>query len=199
MLRGVPGGRWCQAYASAARGPGPGRVPYARHGWMSAHIAAAAQEPTSLGFARAAHADEPGRRRQVLPVRYDRAAFPFGELAVHPKNRPTIQPIKPENGMGASGAKTRRPMSESGSIKSGYGPDQSGMLSMARTTPMPCPASTALETISGARKNSGTLRRDIAVAESHTADRADPKFGDSRQVTYKATNPQFMTAKSRGS
>src|SRR5215510_7543123 len=136
---------------------------------------------------------------QALPAHYDRAVFPFGELGGHPMNRPAIQPIKPKNGMGASGAKTRRPMPESGSRKSGYGPNQSGMLSMAWTTPMPCPASKTLETISGARKNSGTLRRDIAVAEGHIADRADPAFGDSRQVTYKATNPQFMIAKSRGS
>src|SRR5215831_6390659 len=100
-------------------------------------------------------------------------------------NRPAIQPIKPENGMGASGAKTRRPMSESGSRKSGY---QSGMLSMARIMPMPCPASKTLETISGARKNSGTLKKDIAVAESHIAGRADREFGHSRHVTYKTTN-----------
>jgi hypothetical protein len=73
----------------------------------------------------------PGRRRQRPPVHYDRAVFPFGELAGHPMNRPAIQPIKPENGMGASGAKTRRPMPESESRKSGYGPNQSGMLSMA--------------------------------------------------------------------
>ena len=77
------------------------------------------------------HADEPGWRRQVPPVHYDRAVFPFGELGGHRMNRPAIQPIKPENGMGASGAKTRRPMSESGSRKSGYGPNQIGMLSMA--------------------------------------------------------------------
>src|SRR5262247_4041612 len=98
---------------------------------MSAHTPTAAQEPTSRGFACGPHADEPSRRRQVPPVHYDRAVFPFGELAVHPMNRPAIQPIKPENGMGASGAKTRRPMPESGSRKSGYGPNQSGMLSMA--------------------------------------------------------------------
>src|SRR5262249_6450470 len=33
----------------------------------------------------------------------------------------------------------------------------------------------------------------------HIADRAEPKFGHRRQVKYKATNPQFITAKSNGS
>src|SRR5262245_60303364 len=40
--------------------------------------------------------------------------------------------------------------------------------------------------------------RDIATTESHIADRAEPKFGHRRQITYKATNGQFITAKSNG-
>jgi hypothetical protein len=55
-----------------------------------------------------AHADEPVRRRQAPPVHYDRAVLRFEELSSHPMNCPTIQPIKPKNGMGASGAKTER-------------------------------------------------------------------------------------------
>src|SRR5215510_14822566 len=106
---------------------------------MSSALLSIADEQADISHRqRRPHADEPGRRRQVPPVHYDRAVFPFGELAGHPMNRPAIQPIKPKNGMGASGAKTRRPMPESGSRKSGYGPNQSGMLSMARITPMPC-------------------------------------------------------------
>jgi hypothetical protein len=55
-----------------------------------------------------------------------------------------------------------------------------------------------LETIVQARENNKTFGRDIAATESHIADRAEPKFGHRRHVRYKATNPQFMTAKSNG-
>jgi hypothetical protein len=52
--------------------------------------------------------------------------------------------------------------------------------------------------ISQARSNNKTFGRDIATTESHIADRAEPKFGNRRQVRYKATNPQFITARSNG-
>ena len=101
------------------------------HAWMSACTPEAACKRKCLEVREGPHADESGRRRQVPPVHYDRAVSLFGELAGHPMNRPAIQPIKPKNGMGASGAKTRRPMPESESRKSGYRPNQSGMLSKA--------------------------------------------------------------------
>src|SRR5262249_641131 len=78
-------------------------------------------------------------------------------------------------------------------------PDQSrGKMSMTSITPMPCPASKTLETISQPVENNKTFGRDIATTESHIADRAEPKFGHGRQVKYKATNGQFITAKSNG-
>lgn len=73
-----------------------------------------------------------------------------------------------------------------------------GKMSMASITPMPCPASKTLETISQAKENKKTFGRDIATTESHIADRAEPKFGHRRQAKYKATNPQFITAKLNG-
>jgi hypothetical protein len=81
----------------------------------------------SMGHVWTAEADGD----QASPAHYDRAVFLFGELVIPPMDCPAIQPIKPENGIGARGAKTRRPMPESGSRKSGYGPNQIGMLSMA--------------------------------------------------------------------
>src|SRR5689334_494641 len=84
----------------------------------------------------------------------------------------------------------------------GAGPGQIvtmiGKMRTASMTPIPWPASKTLETIVGASENNKTFGRDIATTESHIADRADPKFGHRRHVTYKATNGQFITAKSRG-
>ena len=121
---------------------------------------------------------------------------------VRPINCPPSHPIKPRNGMGAVSAEITKAMPKPASKIPGAGPGQIiamiGKMTMASITPMPCPASKTLETISGARKNSGTLRKDITVAESHIADRAEPKFGHRRHVRYKATNGQFITAKSNG-
>ena len=114
---------------SSPRSPKPGRSERSRLDVRCTPEAACKRK--CLEVREGPHADESGRRRQVPPVHYDRAVSLFGELAGHPMNRPAIQPIKPKNGMGASGAKTRRPMPESGSRKSGYGPNQSGMLSRA--------------------------------------------------------------------
>jgi len=105
--------------------------------------------------------------------------------------------------MGAMSAEITKPMPKPASKILGYGPGQIiviiGKLIMAKITPMPCPTPKALETISQARANKKTFGRDIATTESHIADRAEPKFGHRRQVKYKATNPQFITAKSNGS
>ena len=95
--------------------------------------------------------------------------------------------------MGAMSAEITKPMPESGSKISA-----NGKVIMASITPMPCPASKTLETIVQARENKRTFGRDIATTESHIANRAEPKFGQRRQIKYKATNPQFMTAKSNG-
>ena len=95
--------------------------------------------------------------------------------------------------MGAMSAEITKPMPESGSKISA-----NGKVIIASITPMPCPASKTLETIVQARENKRTFGRDIATTESHIADRAEPKFGHRRQVKYKATNGQFITAKSNG-
>ena len=104
--------------------------------------------------------------------------------------------------MGAVSAEITKPMPNPASKIPGTGPGQIiamiGKMSMASITPMPCPASKTLETIVGARANNKTFGRDIATTESHIADRAEPKFGHRRQVKYRATNAQFMTAKSNG-
>ena len=100
-------------------------------------------------------------------------------------------------------AEITKPMPKPASKILGYVPGQIiviiGKMSMASVTPMPCPTPEALETISQARRNKKTFGRDIATTESHIADRAEPKFGHRRQVKYKATNPQFIIAKSNGS
>ena len=134
---------------------------------------------------------------------YDRTVVFRRKLdAVHPINCPTSQPIKPRNGMGAVSAEITKAMPKPASKILGAGPGQIiamiGKMSMASITPMPCPASKTLETISGAKANNKTFGRDIATTASHIADRAEPKFGHRRQVKYKATNGQFITAKSNG-
>jgi len=105
--------------------------------------------------------------------------------------------------MGAMSAEITKPMPKPASKILGYEPGQIiviiGKLIMAKITPMPCPTPEALETISQAGANKKTFGRDIATMESHIADRAEPKFGHRRQVKYKTTNPQFITAKSNGS
>ena len=104
--------------------------------------------------------------------------------------------------MGAVSAEITKTMPKPASKKPGSGPDQIiamiGKMSMASTMPMPCPASKTLETIVQARENNKTFGRDIAATENHIADRAEPKFGHRRHVRYKATNGQFITAKSNG-
>ena len=104
--------------------------------------------------------------------------------------------------MGAVSAEITKAMPKPASKILGAGPGQIiamiGKMSMASITPMPCPASKTLETIVQARENNKTFGRDIATTESHIADRAEPKFGHRRQVKYKATNGQFITAKSNG-
>ena len=104
--------------------------------------------------------------------------------------------------MGAVSAEITKPMPKPASKILGAGPGQIiamiGKMSMASITPMPCPASNTLETIVQASENNKTFGTDIAKMESHIADRAEPKFGHRRQVKYKATNGQFITAKSNG-
>ena len=104
--------------------------------------------------------------------------------------------------MGAMSAEITKPMPKPASKILGYRPGQIiviiGKLIVAKITPMPCPTPKALETISQARENKKTFGRDIATTENHIADLAEPKFGHRRQVEYKATNPQFITAKSNG-
>ena len=104
--------------------------------------------------------------------------------------------------MGAVSAEIKKSMPKPASKIPGSGLGQIsamiGKMSMASMTPMPCPASKALETIVQARENNKTFGRDIATTENHIADRAEPKFGHRRQVKYKATNGQFMTANSNG-
>ena len=121
---------------------------------------------------------------------------------VHPTNCPASQPIKPRNGIGAVSTEITEPIPNPSSKIPGSGPGQIiamiGNMSMASIMPMPCPASKTLETIVPARENNKTFGRDIATTETHIADRADPKFGHRRQVKYRATNPQFITAKSNG-
>ena len=104
--------------------------------------------------------------------------------------------------MGAVSAEMTKPMPKPASKIPETGPGiiiaMIGNMNIASITPMPCPASKTLETIVQAKPNNKTFGRDIATTESHIADRAEPKFGHRRQVKYRATNPQFITAKSKG-
>src|SRR5215510_9955829 len=134
---------------------------------------------------------------------YDRTVVFRRELdAVRPIDCAPSQPIKPRNGIGAVSAEITKPMPKPASRIPEAGPGKIiamiGKMSMTSITPMPCPASKTLETIVPAKENNKTFGRDIATTESHIADRAEPKFGHRRQIKYKATNPQFMTAKSKG-
>src|SRR6266566_2875697 len=144
------------------------------------------------------------RKVRIVPkADYDRTVVFRRKLdAVHPINCPTSQPIKPRNGMGAVSAEITKAMPKPASKILGAGPGQIiamiGKMSMASITPMPCPASKTLETIVQARENNKTFGRDSVSVDAHIADRAEPKFGHRRQVKYKATNGQFITAKSNG-
>jgi hypothetical protein len=120
-----------------------------------------------------------------------------------PSNQLSYKPTnQTEKWYGRRERRDNKSNAEAASKILGAGPGQIiamiGKMSMASITPMPCPASKTLETIVQARENNKTFGRDIATTESHIADRAEPKFGHRRQVKYKATNGQFITAKSNG-